>query len=170
MTEIVAQHDGAPEYWASLLGLDRKTRFWNLVLLHFALRVGELAVMYFKYAFMRPRPSALCPGLCLPFGPPAHPAFPSGHATQGRLMTLCLERALPEFLPNPPYGARQTALRWLAERVALNRERGGFHYKSDSDAGQHLAEECFNRILTFVSAAAPSRIKSLFVNAKAEWL
>ena len=159
LTEIVAQNDGAPEYWVSLLGLDRKTKFWNLVLLHVALRVGELAVMYFKDQFKRPRPSALCPGLCPPFGPPSHPAFPSGHATQGWLMTLCLKAALPAA----PLASHGPALDWLAERVAFNRERGGFHYASDSLAGKYLAEQCLPRLQG--TASFPGLLNA----ARAEW-
>ncbi|HLQ21597.1 MAG TPA: hypothetical protein VK132_00220, partial [Gemmatimonadales bacterium] len=162
LTEIVAQNDSAPEYWVSMLGLDRKTKFWNLVLLHVALRVGELAVMHFKYQFKRPRPSALCPGLCLPFGPPSHPAFPSGHSTQAWLMTMCLKEALPVPAAGPdPY---RPALDWLAQRVAFNRERGGFHYKSDSDGGKYLAEECFKLL-----NQPGTLFKTLVTDAKGEW-
>jgi len=155
----VAQHDSAPAYWASMLGLDRHTKFWTLVLLNVALRVGELAVMHFKWVFRRPRASALCPGLCPPFGPPAHPAFPSGHATQAWLMTFCLK----EVLASPRYDSHRDALEWLSGRVAFNRERGGFHYASDSKGGKYLADECLKLL-------KPGTNFTTLVNAaKAEW-
>ena len=36
------------------------------------------------------RPSIICPGLTAPFGPPHHPAFPSGHSFLGHFIALLL--------------------------------------------------------------------------------
>jgi hypothetical protein len=133
LAEIVAQQDGAAFYWLALLGIGESRKPWTTALIHFALRAGEMAVMHFKYKYKRPRPSFLCPGLLPPFGPPGHPAFPSGHSTQSHLMTYVLlevDGIKRRFNKD---------LRWLANRVATNRERAGLHYRSDSAAGKHLA-------------------------------
>ena len=56
-------------------------------------------------------------------------------------------------------------LEWLADRVALNRERAGVHYASDSRAGKFLAQECFTRMY---SNECPT-IKKLIDDAAAQW-
>jgi hypothetical protein len=133
LAEIVAQQDGAAFYWLAVLGIGESRKPWTTALIHFALRTGEMAAMHFKRKYARPRPSFLCPGLLVPFGPPGHPAFPSGHSTQSHLMTYVL-------LEVDGIKARfNKELRWLANRVATNRERAGLHYRSDSTAGKHLA-------------------------------
>jgi hypothetical protein len=76
-------------------------------------------------------------------------------------MTLCLRAALPAA----PLASHGPALDWLAGRVALNRERGGFHYRSDSDAGLFLAQECFNRL----NLATNPRFTALLAAARGEW-
>lgn len=74
-------------------------------------------------------------------------------------MTLCLKAALPAA----PLASHGPALDWLAERVAFNRERGGFHYASDSLAGKYLAEQCLVRLQGTTS------FPGLVTTAKAEW-
>jgi membrane-associated phospholipid phosphatase len=107
------------------------------------------------------RPSVLCPGLIPPFGPPAHPSFPSGHSFLGHFIALLLLE-IPMlaqrhgiFDPNKPAGTPGKApantnelrgrteikspLLWLAQRLAKGRERLGVHYPSDSSGSRHLA-------------------------------
>jgi hypothetical protein len=71
-------------------------------------------------------------------------------------MTLTLSVVAPEY---------KEQLEWLAERVALNRERAGVHYASDSRAGKFLAQECFNRMY---STECPM-IKCLIDDAARQW-
>jgi hypothetical protein len=156
LPEILAQHDGAPLYWISLMGLTRETKPNTLQLIHAAVKIGEMAVVYFKDQMKRPRASEICPGLVPPFGPPGHPAFPSGHATQGWLISRCLKYVAPDYWPQ---------LKWLAKRVALNRERAGFHYPSDSQGGRHLAKELFSFLIT----TQPPRFWQTLQDAAAEW-
>jgi hypothetical protein len=134
MPEITAQADSAPVYWYQLLDLGAGERPAANALLNFAQRVGEIAALYFKKKYARVRPSTLCPGLLVPFGPPRHPAFPSGHSLTGHLTTYLLLE-IPEI-----NAGLSTELSWLADRVAKNRERAGLHYPSDSAAGQKLAQ------------------------------
>jgi membrane-associated phospholipid phosphatase len=149
--EIFDQQDGAPLYWMGLLNLNRGQHPSTFRLINISLRIGELVAMHYKDRFNRPRPSTLVPALVPPFGPPGHPAFPSGHATQSMLMSLCLMAAVgwkrkgsKQYSNAPPY---QKELCWLARRVAVNREIGGFHYPSDTAAGFILAQGTFKLLL-----------------------
>ena len=151
MAEIVAQADSAVNYWLSILGITRQAKPKSILLLQIAGRIGEFVAMFYKDVYKRPRPSTICPALQPPFGPPGHPSFPSSHALQGRLFSLCLKEATRPR--NPPVGPAigiptgpspyVTQLDWLAYRVAVNRERAGVHYPSDSEAGRCIAEQLF---------------------------
>jgi len=164
MPELLGQADGAPLSWIGVMRLDRGQAPWTLALMSIALRIGEMIAMHYKYFYKRPRPSTLFPGLLVPFGPPLHPAFPSGHATQGALMTLFLRR-----IPN--VAARfGVELDWLARRLAKGRERAGLHYPSDSAAGLMLAT-AVDAILTpgDPNYIAVGVLNTVLANAKAEW-
>jgi membrane-associated phospholipid phosphatase len=77
---------------------------------------------------------------------PGHSSYPSGHATQARLIALCMTYVLGLVRPALPAGdiaAITETLAALARRVARNREIAGLHFPSDSQAGQKLAEAAF---------------------------
>jgi membrane-associated phospholipid phosphatase len=120
-----------------------------------AVRIGQIVAAFFKDYYQRPRPSYVCPGLLPPFGPPSHASFPSGHSLQSWLLTGLLSKVAPAY----GFG-----LSWLAERVALNRERVGLHYPSDTRAGQIIADEC----IKLIDAHCP-KIADLITKATAEW-
>ncbi len=138
------------------------------------------------------RPSFLCPGLVPPFGPPAHPSFPSGHSFLGHLISLFLleipgisqrygifaaDDGSPGTRPGKTalagLGEIDSPMLWLAQRVAKNRERIGCHYLSDSTASRHLAAGIWWALLREV-AASPDRIicptlDLILTRARAEW-
>ena len=62
--------------------------------LHVASTIGSFAAVRFKGIFNRPRPSYICPALLPPIPVPGHSAFPSGHATQSRLMWRVMRQVL----------------------------------------------------------------------------
>jgi hypothetical protein len=157
LTEILAQHDHAPLYWMSLLGITHRTKPNTVQVIHNAVKLGEMAVVHFKDVHKRPRPSQICPGLLPPFGPPGHPAFPSGHSTQGWLISNCLKKIVPEYWEQ---------LKWLTKRVALNRERAGFHYRSDTRGGRDLAKKL---IPIIDGMPANSHFQKILFAAKSEW-
>jgi hypothetical protein len=131
--EAIGQADAVLFYYTGLLGMIEGNKPWTRALIAFALQAGEFVAMHFKAKFKRIRPSGLCPGLLPPFGPPRHASFPSGHATQCHLLSYVL-------LQIPALRVRfGEELVWLARRAAVNRERIGVHYRSDSTAGMHLA-------------------------------
>ena len=103
-----------------------------------------------------------------PIAVPGHAAYPSGHATQARLVAACAKLALPDpndvsGLPNPTTVALSAALDVLATRIARNREIAGLHYPSDSGAGAELATFCLD-LLKSVQI-----FKDVVALAKAEW-
>ena len=133
LPEAVGQADAVLFYYTGLLGMIPSNKPWTRALMAFALQAAEFVAMHFKAEFNRIRPSSLCPGLLPPFGPPRHASFPSGHSTQCHLLSYVL-------LQIPAVRERfGEELVWLARRAAVNRERIGVHYRSDSTAGMHLA-------------------------------
>ena len=90
------------------------------------------AVFYFKDRFNRARPWHYYPALNPTIAPPGHPAYPSGHATQGFALAFALSDVFPE---------RRIALEQYAYQLARHREIGGVHYRSDSLAGEILAHQ-----------------------------
>lgn len=145
LPEIIAQHENAPFYWVSLLGMTNGSKPKSMRLMQMAMRIGEMISIHYKEKYRRVRPSVLSPGLAPPFGPPGHPAFPSGHSLQGWLITESLMHATRATLATDSIYKPQ--LKWMAKRVAANRERAGVHYQSDSLAGQYLAGYVFDNLL-----------------------
>ncbi|PYN99407.1 MAG: hypothetical protein DMD91_12810 [Candidatus Rokuibacteriota bacterium] len=91
-------------------------------------------VMYFKNKFNRVRPWVLESRLSPPIPYPGHPAYPSGHSTQMHLMAMTAAYLVP---------SAEAALMERAWDVAVNRERAGLHYRSDTEAGRALAHQVF---------------------------
>jgi membrane-associated phospholipid phosphatase len=180
LAESEAQADGLADYVILFLGIDRGSFPWTVELINCALAIGNIAYFTYKARFHRVRPSYLCPGLTLPYGPPRHPSYPSGHSFLGHLIALLLLE-IPAvarrygIFPSPPegkIGARPTPggagdppaaelagrgdidspLLWLAARLAKNRERLGVHYPSDSSASRHLAAGIWQALMQPVNA------------------
>jgi len=158
LPEAEQQADGVDDYFIHFLGASQGRHPWTIELIACGLAIGNVAYMYYKGYFRRVRPSLLCPGLVPPFGPPAHPSFPSGHSFLGHLIALLLLEipglahryglfeagdGSPGIMPDQDTldgrGEVESPLLWLAQRLAKNRERIGVHYISDSTAGRHLA-------------------------------
>ena len=91
---------------------------------------STLVVFYFKNHFNRARPYHYYPAINATIDPPEHPSYPSGHAAQSYSLAL----ALAEVFPN-----RRTDLITVAYKITTNREIGGVHFKSDSEAGKTTA-------------------------------
>jgi hypothetical protein len=106
---------------------------------------------------MRARPSTICPALFPPISVPAHPSWPSGHATQSRLAFAVLRFALTDTVTHKgkTYGPVPgdhapivEALEVLANRIARNREIAGVHFPSDSAAGKNLGDQLLDVLKT----------------------
>ena len=161
----------------SLLSMTPASHPHTYGLLHIGSQIGSYVALHYKAKEVwkdkdeklldpgpRPRPSQLLPALMPPVPLPGHPAWPSGHATQARLMAGCVVLALaavpmaregreatsdellaflaPEAAPRAGDDLKVTSddLRVLALRIAKNREIAGLHYPSDSRAGRMLAD------------------------------
>jgi membrane-associated phospholipid phosphatase len=195
MAEALEQADGIPRYFVQVLAADRMRRPWTMELIQAALAIGNLAYMSYKAHFRRVRPSFLCPGLAPSFGPPGHPAFPSGHAFLGAFITLLLleipdlatrfgigmkadgsvpgrKPTLAEVQADDP-NVLNGPLFWLGRRVAKTRERMGLHYPSDSAAGRHLAGGIWSIVMTQPPATAPTidvpTLRRILARASVEW-
>ena len=66
---------------------------------------------------------------------PGHPSFPSGHATQAFLFAYILSHKYP---------SKRDFLMRTANDIAVNRERVGVHYKSDTLLGKDIAKQLFH--------------------------
>lgn len=165
LEELAVQSSQVMPYFVHLMGVDPSAKPWTVELMNCASAIGNLVKMQYKSYYKRVRPSTLCPGLTPPWGPPKHPAFPSGHSTVAHLTALFLltvpgiaqrfgsfpkadDPNMPVQLGRTPtpedmltrYGEDQRSpMLWLAWRIAKGRERLGLHYRSDSAAGRRLA-------------------------------
>ena len=148
--------------------------------LHIASQIASYAVLYYKCLINRARPSQLLPALLPPIPVPGHASWPSGHATQAWLMTLCIENlltgpfagaALTGATPGAvagmgDLGAISSNLRTMALQIARNREIAGLHYPSDSDHGRLLADTIFPFL---TGMAAGTWFQKAVAAAKLEW-
>jgi hypothetical protein len=111
----------------------------TLEVFHAAILIGRAVVMHFKNVHSRPRPTQYAADLAPPIDVAGHPSYPSGQATQTYLVAQALSSVASHA------GA---ALNDFADDVAKNRERAGFHYVSDSEAGRTLAPQIYRVMLT----------------------
>jgi membrane-associated phospholipid phosphatase len=197
ITEADVQADNIPAYFIHFIGADSVRHPATMELIRCALTIGNVVYMVYKKEYKRVRPSTLCPGLTPSFGPPGHPAFPSGHSFLSHLIALLLleipglYRRLGVYReeagsspkdgkllhkPNRQElagrGAIRSPLLQIARRIAVNRERMGLHYPSDSYAGRHIAAELWHRLLGPVipdnRICSPTLLRVLDF-AKQEW-
>jgi hypothetical protein len=93
-------------------------------------------LLRFKYKHNRPRPWQLAPVLGIDMQTQhtytaKSPSFPSGHATQSRLIAEVLAQLYPEL---------KEKLIKKADKVAKSRFVGGLHYPSDLEYGKMLGQ------------------------------
>jgi hypothetical protein len=163
LSEILSEADEFISYFMALMTTRPTAYPATLRVLTIASLVALFVSMYYKGVYKRPRPSELCPALLPPIVVPGHASFPSGHATQARLMARCMGDVLSGR------SQRDTIvddLKTLARRIRRNREIAGLHYESDSKAGRALAEGILSLLR---GLPANSWYKYALNAAKAEW-
>lgn len=131
LKHIEAQATNSMDYYQRMLMFSERTHPKTYLLLQACIAIGRTVVMYYKNKYQRPRPSQLEPDLIPPIPVPGHASYPSGHSFQQHLEM----RVLRELAPS-----HAKTLEAFALDVAVNRERAGLHYRSDTEAGQLLAE------------------------------
>lgn len=167
--EILAQKDEFISYFMGLINATPSSHPGTFRLLHMANLFATVAVMKFKKKYNRPRPTQISSVLLGPAPPPGHASYPSGHATQARLMALWAGQILPAAAF---WDATRNNLQQLASRIARNREIAGFHYPSDSRGGSLLADKIAaavenDRISAAVVMVTVHQTKA---DATAEWI
>jgi len=163
LSEILSEADEFISYFMNLMTTRPNAYPATLRVLNIASLVALFVSMYYKGKYKRPRPSELCPALLPPIVVPGHASFPSGHATQARLMARCIGDALSGLTQ------RDTIvddLKTLARRIRRNREIAGLHYESDSTAGKALAQSILPLLR---SLPADGWYQNALSAAKAEW-
>lgn len=116
-------------------------------------------IFQLKWHFGRGRPWACCTNLPLVMGEgdplfPAHAAYPAGHATFAHVAAALMGDAVPRLKPGCDDRARQ---------IALNRVIAGFHWPTDNEAGEKLAQ-----LITARLRAKPE-IQLMLADVTAEW-
>ncbi len=188
--EIIGQASEFITYFMDFLSITPSSHPATVRLMNVASLIALQACLYWKGYFLPVRPTQLLPGLMPPISIPGHASFPSGHATQSRLIALCVASVLPGYQPFPTGGttaptptpgiglaapppttgslgaAVQPGLDALTYRIARNREIAGLHYPSDRIGGQLLAANIFRYML---EPALLSRYQAITTAAKSEW-
>lgn len=127
--------------------------FWDMVIPDIT-RVH----MHFKAKFNRARPRQYSDDVVQSIDPPGHPAYPSGHSTDAHTLALLLADIWPE---------KKTHLLSIAFQIAMNREIGGVHYRSDTSAGYLLAQQIVTLLPQNAKAkAAMEKLKAALTSEK----
>jgi len=126
-------------YWYELLEIGPQSHRLTTELLHASIYLAGAVATYSKRRFNRVRPWVLAPDLSPPVQLlPGLPSYPGGHSAQVHLMAQVLTHLVPD---------KAQQITKVADNVAVNRERGGLNYPSDTEAGKELAGRVFT-ILT----------------------
>jgi len=115
---------------------------------------AEVIVMKKKIEFDRARPTQALSELKAAITMPAHPSYPSAHATQSYTIAHVLSYLDPK--------SKKKYFK-DAEQISVNREIAGLHYRSDTEAGKSLAAQVFNILLK------NPKFKASLDKAKGEW-
>ena len=127
-------------------------------------QIGWFVVQYFKDEFKRLRPSRVDARKIHPIiRVPSHPSFPSGHATQSRLVGRALIDIMGLQDADPSDKALKERIEQVAREIGVNRERAGVHYPSDTAAGVTLGDDVYELIEKYVP------LHDLILSARAEW-
>tara|TARA_R100000278_G_scaffold13442_2_gene14195 strand:+ start:62 stop:568 length:507 start_codon:yes stop_codon:yes gene_type:complete len=99
-------------------------------------------ILKLKKHFNRPRPKVLAKKLNIKMkdiemNSMKTPSYPSGHSTQGVLISLVLGDKYPKA---------KSAFSQAAKNISYSRNVAHAHYKSDSKMGEKLGKEMYNHI------------------------
>ncbi|MEM8579260.1 MAG: phosphatase PAP2 family protein [Pseudomonadota bacterium] len=131
-SEIADQRGAFDHYFMAMLGMSPSISRPVATMVAFGIELGGMIGLEHKLHHNVARPVQRFPGL-MPFLPtPPHASFPSNHATQAFLVAQLLTDDLSAPDGWAPY------LSAMATRIAIGREIGGVHYRSDSLAGRAL--------------------------------
>tara|TARA_Y100001963_G_scaffold38451_1_gene53713 strand:- start:833 stop:3160 length:2328 start_codon:yes stop_codon:yes gene_type:complete len=104
---------------------------------------SNVIILSLKRHYNRPRPVVLAKALGLelsffPLKTSETPSYPSGHATQGRLVANLLADELPF--------AHRANILAIGDRIGEGRQIAGAHYPSDTEFGHRLGDELYRLV------------------------
>lgn len=133
--EIVDQSGSFDHYFHNILSINPHSQPQTSRLISLGITVAGIVGMHWKLKLNKPRPAQLFPGIFPLLPTPAHPTYPSNHATQSYtaagLLTVALEGGVGDVFVE--------SLERMAKRISKNRERAGLHLHEDTLAGMELA-------------------------------
>jgi len=176
--EIYDQIDSFLDHFSNMLKLTQ--RHLNMQRLMVAAdRIGLKVAMYLKEKYAFPRPNQVYPFLVPMIPVPMHPSWPSGHATEAYMVAEAIGAAVKAALqPKVAEGKMSEDMRdaviaqyleparFLARRIAQNREVAGVHYQDDSEAGRLIAR----RVIQLLTDGGNPLFDKLLAAAGAELL
>tara|TARA_R100000008_G_C3584419_1_gene171069 strand:- start:2001 stop:2627 length:627 start_codon:yes stop_codon:yes gene_type:complete len=106
------------------------------------LKCSRPIILKLKYYYNRPRPDQLADHFGLPLDnffldSMGTPAYPSGHSTQGILIGLLLGDMFPQY---------KEELFKIGKDISYSRLMSKAHYPSDSEFGEQLGKDLYNKI------------------------
>lgn len=160
--ELEAQRFGTERYFSKLLACSPEFRPVTHLVVLTCVQIGGLVASRFKLKYKRARPVQVWPVVRPLLPTPRHPSYPSGHALQCFLIAEVLGKTVPATAPQ---------LARLALRIAVNRERAGVHFPSDTEASFGLAEKVATEMdkITMEFGAASKTFADLKAEIAAEW-
>jgi membrane-associated phospholipid phosphatase len=140
LDRVAYWNTGSPSYrWSEIavaehlrIGTPWQIATRDLALMHIAIYDAMVAAWDSKYAYKRPRPSAVSADLALLLPNPPSPSYPAEHAVAAGAASEVLAYIFPE---------RAEYFRKLAEEAAHSRLIAGVNYPSDVAAGTALGRQ-----------------------------
>jgi membrane-associated phospholipid phosphatase len=140
LDRVAYWNTGSPSYrWSEIAvaehlkaGIPWQLAARDLSLMHIAIYDAMVAAWDSKYAYKRPRPSAVSGSLATAIPNPPSPSYPAEHAVAAGAASEVLAYIFP---------ARADHFRELAEEAARSRLIAGVNYQSDIAAGMALGRE-----------------------------
>jgi hypothetical protein len=160
VAELDAQRFGTEAYFSKLLACSREFRPVTHLFVILGIQLGGMVSAQFKIQYKRPRPGEALPNLRPLLPTPRHPAYPSGHAMQSYLIAAMIGGAVPKLVPG---------LNRLAHRMAINRERAGVHYPSDTVASLGTVPKILAEAAKMDGTKTQWNFADLQAQLKAEW-
>jgi acid phosphatase (class A) len=152
-----AQPSGISSVFEKQFQFNEESKRATTLLVRAVIRVGGSVTFFAADKYGRQRPAQRDPSLISPgnkvIESPGHPSYPNGFSVQAHLVALALADA----------GLDAEQLRYLARRIAVNREIAGVNFPSDSSAGEALAKKIWPMLATL------TLFQGTLDLAKAEW-
>ena len=133
---IIENNNFIPLFWKTANLAENSNNIYKQ-LMYSAFNDTTLVVLKLKEKYNRSRPSYAMPAIEPIVRVPIYSSYPSGHATQAKVLANFFSLIRP---------SKKKILHTLANRIGINREIAGLHYHSDTEAGFLLAEILTNAL------------------------